>query len=161
MPDVPSRSAWQSTGFGLLCLVILSPVAAAETYQYDPAGRLVAVLYDDGAEIQFSYDANGNRLSRSVLLPDGDGDGMPDNWENLYGLDARIAADAMLDDDSDGLSNRQEYDNRTLPSDPDSDDDGVDDGREVAAGTDPLDASDTPVLAEQVVPVINAILLSE
>lgn len=147
---------------GALFLIAFSAGLCAESYQYDAAGRLVVVTYDDGAEIRFTYDANGNRLSRIVTLPDTDGDGIPDNWEDLHDeLDANLPGDALVDDDGDGLNNRQEYENRTLPGDPDTDDDGVNDGREVAAGTDPLDASDTPVLAEQLVPVINTILLDD
>ncbi|MCB1774078.1 MAG: RHS repeat protein [Gammaproteobacteria bacterium] len=148
--------------FGALVLLVFSAGLSAESYQYDAAGRLVVATYDDGAEIRFTYDANGNRLSRTVTLPDTDGDGIPDNWEDLHDeLDAGVPGDALVDDDGDGLNNLQEYENRTLPGDPDTDDDGVDDGREVAAGTDPLDPDDTPALAEHVVPVINAILLGD
>jgi YD repeat-containing protein len=145
-----------------LVLLVCSTDLAAESYQYDAAGRLVVVTYDDGVEIRYTYDANGNRLSRTVTLPDTDGDGIADNWEDLHKeLDANLPGDALVDDDGDGLNNRQEYENRTLPGDSDTDDDGVNDGREVAAGTDPLDPSDTPVLAEQLMPVINTILLED
>ena len=40
---------------------------------------------------------------------DADGDGMPDWWENLYGIDTGSVADADADPDHDGLSNYQEY----------------------------------------------------
>jgi YD repeat-containing protein len=151
-----------SARVGAIALLVFSAGLAAESYQYDTAGRLIVVTYDDGSEIRFTFDANGNRLSRTVTLPDTDGDGIPDNWEDLFDeLDANVPGDAQNDDDGDGLNNRQEYENRTLPGDADTDDDGVDDGREVAAGTDPLDADDTPVLAEQLVPVINTILLED
>jgi len=36
---------------------------AAETYTYDTMGRLTGVAYQDGSEIQYTYDANGNILS--------------------------------------------------------------------------------------------------
>lgn len=39
--------------------------------------------------------------------PDSDGDGMPDVWERLYGLDAMVN-DASQDLDQDGMSNYQE-----------------------------------------------------
>ncbi|MBI4054292.1 MAG: hypothetical protein HY397_03110 [Candidatus Doudnabacteria bacterium] len=42
------------------------------------------------------------------------------------------------DPDDDGLSNYQEYKNQTVPTKPDTDDDGTPDGSEVALGTDPL-----------------------
>ena len=49
---------------------------------------------------------------------DTDGDGLPDRWEVLYGLNPYDAADALLDFDGDGMSNRDEYRARTNPLDP-------------------------------------------
>ena len=47
------------------------------------------------------------------------------------------------DSDGDGLTDAAETDTHgTNPNDPDSDDDGINDGREVGAGLDPLDPSD-------------------
>ena len=40
---------------------------------------------------------------------DVDGDGMPDWWEDLYGIDTGSKEDAFADPDHDGLSNYQEY----------------------------------------------------
>jgi hypothetical protein len=51
---------------------------------------------------------------------DRDEDGMPDWWEATYGLSSTSSADAGLDDDLDGLSNKQEYWAGTLPDDPGS-----------------------------------------
>ncbi len=51
---------------------------------------------------------------------DSDGDGIPDAWENLYGLDPFNALDAALDSDGDGLSNLAEYELGTNPRDPQS-----------------------------------------
>jgi len=44
-----------------------------------------------------------------TLLPDSDGDGLPDAWESAHGLNPNNAADAALDPDADGASNLQEY----------------------------------------------------
>ncbi len=40
--------------------------AAAISYTYDDAGRLVKADYGEGLAISYSYDANGNLLSRQV-----------------------------------------------------------------------------------------------
>ena len=48
---------------------------------------------------------------------DTDGDGMPDLWENLHGLDPLNPADAVFDSDADGLSNLQEFQLGTDPRD--------------------------------------------
>ncbi|MDI6917668.1 MAG: right-handed parallel beta-helix repeat-containing protein [Thermoplasmatales archaeon] len=48
---------------------------------------------------------------------DTDGDGMPDTWENMYGLNPKDAGDATLDADGDGYTNLQEYQKGTDPTD--------------------------------------------
>ena len=39
------------------------------SYGYDPLGRIVTGLYDNGACLIYTYDAGGNRLSQTVLAP--------------------------------------------------------------------------------------------
>lgn len=70
--------------------------------------------------------------------PDTDNDGIPDRWEVLYGLNPNDPADALLDYDVDGLSNKEEFHHGTLPFNPDTDGGGEHDGSEVGAGRDPL-----------------------
>lgn len=55
-------------------LLALSMVAApgeaaggSVVYTYDLNGRLTTALYDNGVCVTYSYDPNGNRLSRNVL----------------------------------------------------------------------------------------------
>ena len=48
--------------------------------------------------------------------PDDDNDGMPDTWEQQFGLDPLSAADAALDPDEDGRDNLTEFIDGTDPS---------------------------------------------
>jgi len=65
-------------------------------------------------------------------------DTIADGWEWFYGLDPVDGSDADDDDDTDGLDNQDEYNAGTVPTDPDTDDDGMADGWEHDYGTQPL-----------------------
>jgi hypothetical protein len=71
--------------------------------------------------------------------PDSDCDGLSDEWELAHGLNPSDPSDSMLDPDADGLTNGEEFLAGTDPSRADTDGDGVSDGAEILAGTNPLD----------------------
>ncbi len=80
-------------------------------------------------------DTDGNRAEavRTVIVatdtdddglvdavdPDDDGDGLSDDYELGFGLNA-LVADADIDTDGDGMTNREEFDTNTDPTDADS-----------------------------------------
>ena len=98
----------------------------------------------------FVADTWNHRLLKLDTVLDGDGDGMEDTWELINGLDPTNPADAMIDTDGDGLLNIGEARLMTNPRNQDTDGDGWTDGQEVAAGTNPLDLLDYPVLVQVV-----------
>ncbi|MFW2386331.1 MAG: LamG-like jellyroll fold domain-containing protein [Akkermansiaceae bacterium] len=78
--------------------------------------------------------ANGaDPRNMDSVLADADGDGMPDTYENLYGLNPAVN-DADLDLDNDMLTNIEEFTLGTIPNDNDTDDDGYLDGVETNTG---------------------------
>ena len=52
----------------LMALASAVPIHAA-TYTYDALGRLVAESYPNNAHILYTYDATGNRLTRTTVAP--------------------------------------------------------------------------------------------
>ncbi|MGC6564536.1 MAG: LamG-like jellyroll fold domain-containing protein [Akkermansiaceae bacterium] len=70
---------------------------------------------------------------------DSDSDGMSDEYEDMFDfLDKNDGSDAALDEDDDGLTNLEEFENGTTPDNDDSDSDGLTDGDEVNnLGTNP------------------------
>jgi hypothetical protein len=81
-----------------------------------------------------------------AVMPDADGDGLPDAFEVEHtDPESATALNAADDSDNDGLTNLQEFENRTDPNNADSDGDGLDDGDEIAGvgsrpATDPAKA---------------------
>ncbi len=85
---------------------------------------------------------------------DFDNDGMPNDWEELFGLDAFVN-DADGDLDGDGLTNIEEFQLGTLPNNPDTDMDGVIDGLD----GDPLHPDEAPPTVTITVPADGDTLL--
>ena len=67
---------------------------------------------------------------------DADGDGIPDDYETLFGLDPTDPVDAFEDQDGDGLSALEEYEAGTAPLLADTDGDGISDSEELIEGND-------------------------
>ena len=92
----------------------------------------VAIWEDVRSEEFIASLANGaNPNSREGV--DADEDGLPDWWEDRYGVD-----DPDSDPDQDGLTNIDEFEEGTDPEEADTDDDGLNDGKEISLGTSPF-----------------------
>jgi hypothetical protein len=95
----------------------------------DPGGYLAAqpdcegvALTDDGTTTflvssgaQIVADDTNGVMDVFVQDRDTDGDGMPSEWESAFRLNGGDPADADLDADSDGTTNREEFDAATHP----------------------------------------------
>ncbi len=89
---------------------------------------------------------SGGRMNVFAMFAsasDSDKDGIPDSWEENYGLDPNNPLDALLDGDNDFLTNLEEYQSACIPNDPDSDDDSLIDGWEIRYGFNPRDVMGT------------------
>lgn len=75
----------------------------------------VSALDTAGNEGSDASDANFH-----IAATDSDGDGLPDSFETLHGLNPDTAGDQIADADSDGISNLQEYLAGTNPKDANS-----------------------------------------
>jgi PKD repeat protein len=123
----------------LIALIIIPITSFAESikYVYDNLSRLKSIEYGNGTMIVYQYDEVGNRISATPET-DSDLDGMPDAWEATYGLNPNFPNDAGYDKDGDGLTNLEEYQLGTDPTNPDTDGDGMSDRWEVIYNLNPL-----------------------
>jgi outer membrane protein assembly factor BamB len=97
-----------------------------QVWSYPVSGKLSLSL--EGA----LYIAGAEGLLTAIDFgSDSDEDGMDDWWEDLYGLDRLDASDAALNSDTDELTNLEEFQNSTDPTNDDSDNDGLSDSDEV------------------------------
>jgi len=88
------------------------------------SGTVVIQALNEGTQgIILLQVAFGNGIS-TVL------DGIPDAWKLRYGLDPNDPTVALTDTDHDGLTNRQEFQRGTDPTNADTDGDGISDGDE-------------------------------
>ena len=80
--------------------------------------RVVSEVSSGGGRIIDSQEDVGAwpEYPAAAAPADGDADGMPDDWETRYGLDAKDPTDAVEDTDGDGYTNIEEYVNGTRPA---------------------------------------------
>jgi len=95
-----------------------------DAYPFDPTRWDPPVQYNNETiyHNETIYNNETVHINRTVWAPiedtylnDTDGDGMPDSWELLYGLNPNSSADASQDKDGDGITNLQEYEGGTSP----------------------------------------------
>jgi alpha-glucosidase len=91
----------------------LAQVAEPGTFGDDIAlSNIAAGVYS----FRFNDATRAYRVDAAALV-DSDGDGMPDEWEFIHGLNPLHAGDASLDLDGDGAPNLAEYISGAVPTD--------------------------------------------
>ena len=73
---------------------------------------------DGYARFTVRYAGENTLRLTDLVIVDTDSDGLPDWWEDQFGLSKTNAADAALDTDGDGASNANEFLAGTKPNDP-------------------------------------------
>lgn len=110
---LPLTYSWRSNNIIVATEISLRPVSLLTVGPVRAnAGYTVLVTNLFGPPGVLSTRAN------LTVLPDTDGDGLPDAYEDAYGLDRNNPADAALDSDGDGFSNASEFQAGTDPRDP-------------------------------------------
>lgn len=118
-PDTPQTLQDPNPGFVPYVTTERIKYSAAAPWPANAAGtglslqRRVALEYGNDP---VNWAAGSPTAGRATVL-DSDGDGLPDAWEDQYGLDRNSPTDAALDGDNDGASNLAEYRAGTIPTD--------------------------------------------
>ncbi len=117
-----------------------TPIASTKVTQYffyNSAGKL---MYEKNKNTGMRKDhiyANGKAIAERHYynsLIDTDDDGIPNHYEELYGLQPDNDNDAYDDSDNDGVSNYQEFTHGSNPNSLDTDNDGLNDWMEADYG---------------------------
>ncbi|MGD9505681.1 MAG: RHS repeat domain-containing protein [Syntrophobacteraceae bacterium] len=108
-----------------ICLVALAvalgaagafraPGALGAQYTYDELNRVTKVQYEDGAIVQYSYDAVGNRLTKSATRPnhppDAPSSPRPSDGARAVSPRTTLSWTAADPDEGDSLTGPREWD---------------------------------------------------
>ena len=110
----PCTAAIVGMGVGDSGKIVAVGQSSAKVVEVDPVSGAQTVL----ASAPSSTFLLGLAVARNEILPDSDGDGLPDWWEQHYF--PYVGAQPGSDADGDGMSNLSEYKAGTSPLDPQS-----------------------------------------
>jgi hypothetical protein len=118
----PEHLGFQLNGLGETVLLYNPQRGLVDTVAYGPQREGVSEgRYLDGGTLLLAFPGVASPGEPNRLPPvDRDGDGMPDGWELLHGLDPSSGSDRAGDPDHDGQDNLAEFQTGTDPRDPSS-----------------------------------------
>jgi hypothetical protein len=119
--------AYEEEGTSTVALFDANDYSVLSTFEY--VNTIIALEVIDESLLIIT-DENGFEIN-TISMGDDDADGLPAWWERMYGLSDEDATDSELDNDSDGLSNLEEFLVSTNPLESDTDSDGLNDGNEI------------------------------
>lgn len=110
---LPLTYRWRKNGAVVTNMILDRKIGLYTLTNVQPAnaGRYSVVLTNVAGAASATTDV------LLTVLPDSDGDGIPDDWETRFGLKPNDPTDALLDPDGDLVSNRAEYLAGTDPGD--------------------------------------------
>ncbi|MGY8687537.1 MAG: LamG-like jellyroll fold domain-containing protein, partial [Verrucomicrobiales bacterium] len=160
MPGAMNTFAESTTGEPLPMVVGNQNEADGSQVEALTASMSIATVkvYDrelSDEELLALYNADATSFGREPLVAgDSDEDGLNDLWERTFFDDLSQSGDS--DPDGDGLANSVEKAAGTNPTLADTDGDGFPDGEETAAGSDPLDVTNFPETAVEILVSLDA-----
>ncbi len=95
------------------CIIFVQPAEPTDSDGDGVIDDLDAFPHDPTESVDTDGDGTGNTADT-----DDDNDGMPDEWEQLHGLNP-LVDDSNLDADQDGINNIDEYIDGSAPNEPD------------------------------------------
>jgi len=106
------------TGKSYLKNMIISSNGVYKTIElfYDTGGYQFYIIAEDNSGNIESTEIDKKFFWITTDFSDTDNDGMPDIWEEAYGLDPRDPEDAYKDLDNDGIINLKEFENNGNPA---------------------------------------------
>ena len=118
----PDHLGFQLDGWGETLLLFNPQRIPVETVAFGTQSEGVSEgRYRDGGPLVLRFPGVASPGEPNRLPPvDRDGDGMPDGWELLHGLDPSSGSDRAGDLDHDGQDNLAEFQTGTDPRDPSS-----------------------------------------